>query len=436
MNLLFENLGKIKRANLELGNFTLIVGDNSLGKTILLESYALYSKVMLDQMKDFAKWKYIYDLQINFDTSAEENFNDFENKLVVEEAEFSIDFKIKDNKSLEHKINEFKGVYLNLLRENILNDMFSNVNVEINYNKIDNTAFPRNVEISNRKSVIFVKFKIGKRKHAFRYLKKGGLNAEKELNEIKIRLENRLNTIFFREIFGIENIMFFPSERNLYKTNAYKKSAEFIEESFSLEKEADMRYSESLFVRSYFEYLDYLEFDEENYDEDKKELYELLCKSLGGTPIYEDGNVVSIEQGGDNISPKLFSTKQSRLLPYFMLCTFLTDHADRIIIEEPEAHMSLKSMFELVDITSLLLEENKIIMTSHSDVFVSLLNNLIKRNNINAKVYELIDDNNGSILKEVIPGDYGYELSFMSDQITRLNNETFEAFEDVVDYDD
>ena len=74
-----------------------------------------------------------------------------------------------------------------------------------------------------------------------------------------------------------------------------------------------------------------------------------------------------------------------------MLCTYLTGHTDRIIIEEPEAHMSLKSMFELVDITDWLLKDNKIIMTSHSDVFVTLLNNLIKKNKINAKVYELIN---------------------------------------------
>ena len=56
-------------------------------------------------------------------------------------------------------------------------------------------------------------------------------------------------------------------------------------------------------------------------------------------------------------------------------------------------------MFELVDITDWLLKDNKIIMTSHSDVFVTLLNNLIKKNKINAKVYELINASDGSILK-------------------------------------
>ena len=119
--------------------------------------------------------------------------------------------------------------------------------------------------------------------------------------------------------------MFFPSERNLYKTNAYKNSANFIEDSFSqLEKETEMRYSESLFVKSYFDYLDLLEFaDDEFYDDDKKEFYELLCKSLGGIPYYEDGNVTSIHQGETEISQKLFSTKQK--IDYFLiLCCVLT----------------------------------------------------------------------------------------------------------------
>ena len=60
------------------------------------------------------------------------------------------------------------------------------------------------------------------------------------------------------------------------------------------------------------------------------------------------------------------------------------------------------------------------------------MNNLIKKNQINAKVYELIDEGASSILKEILPGDYGYELSFMSDQLIKLNNQTLEIFKDVI----
>lgn len=44
LKFLFENLGQIKRAELDVADFVLIVGDNSLGKTILLEAYALFNR--------------------------------------------------------------------------------------------------------------------------------------------------------------------------------------------------------------------------------------------------------------------------------------------------------------------------------------------------------------------------------------------------------
>ncbi|GLC89650.1 ATP-binding protein [Lysinibacillus piscis] len=418
MKLKFKDLGKIKEADFELADFTLIVGDNSLGKTILLEAYALYVNVM----KDLFGENHIYDVEIN------------EMDVLGEHSEVSFNYKMRDEDSLKVILDGYKEKYLTLLKENILKNAHSNADVEITYNYVNSMEIPNKVKVIYHETLISVNF--GARGMIIPRFNDEENGRDLMLQRLKNRITSVLNMIYFEKLCGIEEIVFFPSERNLYRTNAYKKSAEFIEDSFlKIEKDGDMRYSESLFVKSYFKYLDSFDFwGEIGHSEERQALYDLLCRSLGGTPDYEDGMIIAIQQKGENIPQNLFSTKQNRFLPYFMLCNnFIVREQDRIIIEEPEAHMSLKSMFELVEITEYILQDNKMIMTSHSDVFVSLLNNLIKKNQINAKVYELLEEGPYNILKEVVPGDYGYELSFMSEQMIRLNEQTLEVFKDVVE---
>lgn len=426
----------MREANLKLDDFTLIVGDNSLGKTILLESYSLYSNVMKERIKDFMKWKYIQKLSIE-NGQVKELLDD---ELYEGNIKLFINFEVKDEKSLRLRLINYKEGYIKLLKEKILNSNIDDTEVEINYNVVSLDKFPKQINLFFRKNYNFIEMSFEDRKRRIKLPKIKDLgSADSLIDRIRSIVERVYNRVYFEKLCGIEELIFFPSERNIYKANAHQKSAEFIEDSFSqMNKDNEMRYSESLFVKSYFEHLSFTEFAEEDGFEKGKQakLYELLCKSLGGRPLYEDGIVTSIKQKDGVISEKLFSTKQNRMLPYFMLCTFIFQHADRIIIEEPEAHMSLKSMFELVEITDYLLKRKNLIMTSHSDVFVTLLNNLIKKQNINARVYELVESHDGSYLKEVIPGDYGYELSFMSEQIIRLNEETLEAFKDVSETDE
>lgn len=438
MKISFKNLGKIKEASLELDDFTLIVGDNSLGKTILLESYALYENVMKDHMSDFTKFKYIHDLKIEWCRETLDNFFEVNSN---EPLEFDLNFKIKNNEQLFSEVKRYEKVYLELLKENILGSKESAVEVNIEYKYLEPDKLPRKAKIfwDKDRNILRISYKFGKDVLNIRLPKNRILSFEKLIEMLASRLEQRLNVHYFRHLCSLENILFFPSERNLYQMNAKRKSADFIEDSFSkVDKEIDMRYSESLFVKSYLEYLDFLDLlEDETFDENKNELYQILCKSLGGKPLYEEGVVTKIKSEDEGeINKRLFSTKQTRLLPYFMLCTIMLTQNNRIIIEEPEAHMSLKSMYELVDIMEWIVKKKKLIITSHSDIFVSLLNNLIKQKQIKAKVYELLSENGYSVLKEVIPGDYGYELSFMSEQIIRLNNEIIHTFQDVMREED
>lgn len=440
MKIKWERLANIKSAELEIDDFTVIVGDNSLGKTILLEAYSLFTNFLKDQQKDFMKDGFIKEIII---TNEEDlkfvDFFDFEDS--ENEIELLINYDISDENEISAIINDYKVRYLKLLQDNILGEEKDSFKVELIVSEVSKEfILPTEVYVrttTNGNYNVVLKRNDGSSRR-INFPKNLAENHIAFVGHIKNRIKYFLNLVFFIEIFNLKDIVFFPSERNLYKSNALRKTGNFIEETFSQEEvDSDMRYSESLFLKSYLDFIDYQDFSSQNRSTKNAkgniQLYELICKFLGGEPVYEDGVVTKIRtEEGEEISSKLFSTKQSRLLPYIMLSSPIFRRNRLVIIEEPEAHMSLKSMFELVKLTENILRDHKLIITSHSDVFVTLLNNMIKKNNIETNVYELLDTNEGAVLNKVNRGKFGYELSFMADQIIKLNEETIEVFKDEI----
>lgn len=441
MKILWENLANIKSAELEINNLTLIVGDNSLGKTVLLEAYALLINFLKDQQNDFMKEGFIQNIKLeNSDELMLLDFFDFDDDSETK-IELQLNYEFNSTEKLSSIIQDYTDRYLKLLQENIIGEVNNNLKVKIFENKVTYD------EVKPRSAVVY-------KTHKGNYFLRISTYSDGEFRlklpnnftnnkvafegQIRNRVKYFLNFMFFIKTFDIKDVVFFPSERNLYKANAFKKSGSFIEETFSQEEmDSEMRYSESLFLKSYLNFIDYQDLlnQERSIQNSKKSpsIYDLICKFLGGEPTYEDGVVTKIKTDkGNEISRKLFSTKQSRLLPYIMLSSPLYRRNNIVIIEEPEAHMSLKSMFELVEMTENILMNHTLIMSSHSDVFVTMLNNLIKEKNIHANVYELLEEDEGSVIYKVEPGDYGYELNFMSDQIVKLNQQTLRAFEDEI----
>lgn len=441
MKIKWENLANIKIAELETNDLTLIVGDNSLGKTVLLEAYALLINFLRDQQNEFMKDGFFSNIGLE---NSEElrllDFFDFEEEL-SNDIDLKISYQTISNEELSDIVMELTKRYLKLLQDNIIGEVNENLKVEMLINAVEKEdIIPKNVIIEkNSKGHYFLRT-VMENDESYKIRLPNNLTNNKVAFEgqIKNRLKYFLNFLYFIKIFDIKDILFFPSERNLYKSNAFRKSGSFIEETFSQEEvDSEMRYSESLFLKSYLDFIDYQDLlnQERSIQNAKKNpvIYGLICKFLGGEPMYEDGVVTKLKTDeGNEITRKLFSTKQSRLLPYIMLSSPLYRRNNIVIIEEPEAHMSLKSMFELVEMTENILTNHRLIMSSHSDVFVTMLNNMIKAKNIKANVYELLDTEYGATLTKVEPGPYGYELSFMSDQIIRLNNETLNIFEDEI----
>ena len=440
MKVKFKNLAKIEEAEIDKANLTLIVGDNSLGKTLLLEAYVLFINTMKDRTNEFVKINFMRNLTFRRDGESAELSSIFNEQNIDTPIKYDINYDRRSEEELASFYLESKSAYLDILKEKILMDDLAKTDIEVTHQEITFEQLQASVRFRVKDDLITANLMFLGRRIAFRIrIEKELLNFEDIYTEmIKRRVQNFLNRIFYENLYQIEPILFFPSERNMYKANAFTKSADFISDSFSLNgKDVDMRYSESLFVTNYLKHIDRLRDwgDELSSNKSDQKLYELLCKSMGGEPHYEDGVITSISQENKKLPSNLFSTKQNRLVPYFMLCEGMVN-SEFIIIEEPEAHMSLKSMFELVEVVRNLMKNRKVILTSHSDVFVSLLNNMIKKDNIDAKVYELLEEDERTTLVEVEPGEFGYELSFMSEALKRLNRETREAFSEELDEPD
>lgn len=434
MKFKFFNLGKIKEAEIEFNDFTLIVGDNSLGKTFLLESYTLFNNLVKEKAQEFKLSNFIKNVYIEELENVMEHLNVF-NFHKTGNITLDIKYNFNDKEILKQFLKKLEGEFLNILKEKILQNPNAKTKVEIEFKNIDIKKLPEKINITTDDRILIFSTQYSKYRYNMKFPLELVRNNPEIIDFIKKHvieaITEFISTTLLYEICDRDNIILFPSERNIYKANALRKSSDFLKESYSqIEKDPDMRYSETLFISNYLKYLEWVMVrDDKPYTDNSYVLYKELCDMLGGKPHFKEGIVDYLECEDGKIPVNLLSTKQSRLLPYFMLC-MPSNTTESVILEEPEAHMSLKSMFELVEVIDILKGMcNKIIMTSHSDVFVSLLNNHIKLNGIKANIYELLESSDGVYLKQVSPSEYGYELSFMSNQIERLNLETMKAFE-------
>lgn len=160
-----------------------------------------------------------------------------------------------------------------------------------------------------------------------------------------------------------------------------------------------------------------------------KRNYELF---EGDLEFDDRGELLSITRDdGVKIKRELFSTMQNRLIPYLLVDDPLEGYKT-VIVEEPEAHLSLKNQKKMLRYLKGLMEKQRLIITTHSDVFFSYFNNLLLENpTISAKVYELKgNDHNEQYLKEVERKEYGYEIELFTNLLEELYEDTLRIQEE------
>lgn len=163
---------------------------------------------------------------------------------------------------------------------------------------------------------------------------------------------------------------------------------------------------------------------------------------IGGTLNFDDGEVISLTDDlGVEIPREFFSTKQNKLqslhileqYPKIFERVFRSDSRKLLIIEEPEAHLSIKSILGMFKYLKHLSKYYRIVIATHSDIMLTLVNNWYldspSKNIVGG--WELLDskseNNSKYMLTKLELGDYGLISEFMNEQLLLLQRMTLES---------
>ncbi|KRE20105.1 hypothetical protein ASE42_09455 [Bacillus sp. Root920] len=464
MKIEIENLGQVKNALIEEDpNLTVIVGDNGSGKTLLLEaktfilqSYANHSQTI---QRDLIE-QYKNDLEFTADWKKVKNFiiqhSNYNHDPTVDRPSLAFFIKCNINEAVKKEINTYIKTKFESLQQIIVRELNKEI-LMVDESKVsfklfgiphipelldikcvikpgDGEFFILEMSINENFSITTAVFSIS---NPIQLDENTDLNLIREeeqddyLEEILYTIKDMIFRGFFKDLRHKSNILYLPSERNLFMDDALTKT---IKESFDSRhsfsrKNTKVRYSEHMFNISFLKYKDRLARLTPTLQ--ARSVDRRLAEMFGGKINFdEEGDIKSIKKSNDEIIKReLFSTKQNRLIPYLLINGHrLVGSYRNVIIEEPESHLSLKSIRELIGyIENLIKDGVKITITTHSDVFFSHLNNLILENKqINTKVYELKYSDNVSYLEEKELLENGYEIDLFSQELEDLFEKTLE----------
>lgn len=450
MKINFKNLAHISSGVFEKSNFSIIVGDNGSGKTLLLETVSFIEEYFnRNQFKLISEILTNLHQRIHLDMNFDMFFSDLNDSLLND----------KDTTLELNQIGKTTGIYLkcdyaetvNLEINRIIHskkpDIIKGVNERIfkgtcndfDFEFYDLPSFDDKLKefrtsfylVENR---IFIQLNrtfisIGLEKYKVGNL--SGIDVSEELlskagigflnlEKFKIDLQNELKKAIIEDLlsnyFEFRETLYLPSERSTYMYEGYRK----VLNNFS--GVPLMRYSEELFVK---EYLSAVNFNKE-YKLQVKFSGELI-RLFGGEPIIdEDGEIGSIVIGDLNLDKVLFSTKLNRAIPYILFEQPLTKFT-WAVVEEPEAHMSLKTMNYLIDYLININKGTKLTITTHSDVFFGKLVNALVKNNVNGiSVFEMIQNGEKTSVKKIEKNEYGYKINLFNNELEDLFKETLE----------
>lgn len=463
MEIKFSNFANMGAVNIEFTDkINLLAGDNGSGKTLLLEAYSKANDVLLEilESKDNIISKTLETIQFNIKlTEIEENrFNDFDDSstkynFTIKVSEFS-----QESRELFSRLkNELTQKIEEAIESKVLYNRLTLSNLEINLGELeDYFLVEKKVEISFINDSIF-------KNEPYLLMKTDDREQGRFLNSESVQelytLLNSLNNktiistdssedfdlllkyfkILLTDVItdkfisknNVNNITYIPSERIYSMSKRMEKL--FSENSF-------LRYSEQKFMTKYLDSKEIRRmsaiFDDNDNDTTSKQFKDLL----GGTLKFDDddGDVVSIiDNNGAEIIRELFSTKQNKLhslsileQPFFYTRRRNLTNNRMLIFEEPEAHLSIKSVFQMFDYIIKLSKTYKIVISTHSEIMLSLINNWyltnVPENSI--KGWEILDREDNPtkhIFRRMELADYGLISEFINQQLQILQEQTY-----------
>lgn len=452
MRIKIEKFANIANVDLEFSNqMNTLIGDNGTGKTLLLEAYSKINDTVISHLN--SKNNFISTIidkaNLNINKISNESDNKYRYQLSftdilevenlfevgIQKLKDEIEEKLKsdvlyENLSMNGLLIEFKHIeeLVNFSDEITVSIKSSSNNSDNNFINIEDTE-DYYIEFENKYIRHFRLFNESNLKEIiksmdtppFKYL----------LESFKFMIAEIIKNKFLI-INNILNITYIPSERVYSMSKNLEKI--FSETPF-------LRYSEQKFMKDYEEAKESKRFmanflEENDYTSDEfKEL-------IGGTLNFDDGEVISLTDDlGVEIPRELFSTKQNKLQSLHILEQYQRfprrsmQYASRrlLIIEEPEAHLSIKSILGMFKYLEHLSKHYRIVIATHSDIMLTLVNNwyLDSPRNNTVGGWELLDlkseSNSKYMFTKLELGDYGLISEFMNEQLLLLQRMTLES---------
>ncbi len=378
MKFRLENIASIKKAEIEIGNFNVLFGNNNTGKTFV--TYALYGFLKETNILPILKIiDFIAFLKNNKEYKLDINTRDINKKI---------------NKLFNNQSSEYSKEINNIFNTN--KELFNNTNFEfiskINLEDIMNKIKPINHKL--KKQFINLEKKINdfsseKRKKEINKNKtKDNLSKDFSfiLHFLKIFQEYFEQSVF---ILSAERtgIQIFQKELDKNRSNLInqliKNSLSNRDLSKMLEKETS---SFSLPLQDNIDFIRDIENIQKKdsfLKEKHPELIDFIEDFLGVKYQVLNGQLLIIDKQTNEIIPSYLSSTSVRSL--FSLHLWLKHKAqkgDLLMIDEPELNLHPENQIKLTRLFAMLVNVGiKVWITTHSDYIIKELNNLLMLSN-------------------------------------------------------
>ena len=401
MKIKFQNLGSIKKAELDLRPLTVIIGPNNSNKTYI--AYSIYGL-----------WK-----QINTNDAFflyKRLFERFSEKLTNEQQDIiSLDidkyFLVFLSEYIEDFVKSFKGNILESFFQDSSHKIFKETSFQIEIpentireaiNKVLNQSFSSSlkelgiskVEYNNEKLLLFLD----------------------NPSENAVSRVTRIILLVINEIFS--DSLPFPAERNAF-INTYKLLAnrryKFLKESQRglfinkniadnkrlelLREQGDTHYPQP--VEDFLDFLTDLELENSpDIDPKNKNEFQQLADQIEeyiqnknktnfkNTKFRGKEIKVSVKRG---LEIDLYNASSSikQLAPLLLYLRYRAKVGDFLVIDEPEMNLHPESQVKLLEALSILVNLGvKVLLTTHSPYIMAHLNNIVNGNHEDQEILE------------------------------------------------
>ncbi|TLD83997.1 hypothetical protein LS70_004100 [Helicobacter sp. MIT 11-5569] len=390
MKVHIKNIGMLDEAEFEVGDLTLICGENNTGKTYA--TYSLYG--YLDFMRSIRENMFLRARRNLFDD------NEFLENMGESQQEIKITYE-KILEKLKKHMQEKTKLYSNRVLLQIMagkEEDFSNVEFNTEFNislkdvkeaikkyledgslnrrykrRVQHTIYDNGLSFSGLNKRGFVDYAetffdamlhiIFMKNFILSVERTGASIFQEELDFIKIA---RLETV--QKMLKEEDISLFEINRTLdKKKQLYPKPVRdniaFIRDIKQISKQ------ESVFKK---------------YKDNNKVIFEILGKIIGGRYKATDAGILFQPKGSKkayNIEIASSSVRSLLMLNYYVL--HIANENDILMIDEPELNLHPKNQILVARLLTLLVNAGiKVFITTHSDYIVRELSNCIMLNNL------------------------------------------------------